>query len=388
MGFNSENGYIPTSIEAIMLSIMNNINVQFGTTYTYETFVGSNFYKYFYALAQEMQKNEIKTSEIFTYLQQYFELTNEMIQRPVGTNPGIIERFASEEFIASVKPTVEIDAGKVFICVQVDPGDKAQATATITSYANLVSGTDDSITVGATVFTAQVGAATLGTATFQAATSNEVTAQSLVDQINSHATAGALVKATRSGDIVTIKAKYGGTAGNAIALAYTNNDGNVGASVSGAFLTGGTLDPDYTANKLLIGEIIRDSVSAGVVTQGDQTQTLVLSNGQSFDFKYVLPDDITVLLRLTLTLSENNQSVIDTPEVIKQKLLDNIAARYRLGKNFEPQRYFNQMDAPWTSQVLLEYSVNNGVSYSTAVYDSEYDELFIVELGNITLVEV
>lgn len=117
---------------------------------------------------------------------------------------------------------------------------KASGNATITSYANLVSGTDDSITVGATVFTAQAGAATLGDATFQAATSNNATAASLAAQINAHATAGALVKAVATNAVVNIYAKAGGAAGNAIALVYTDNDTNVGATVSGAVLSGGS----------------------------------------------------------------------------------------------------------------------------------------------------
>ncbi len=68
MGFSSQNGYTPVSVETILLDIMSNLNTQFGTTYTIDTFVGTNYYKQFYALAQRVQLNEIKTSEIFVYL--------------------------------------------------------------------------------------------------------------------------------------------------------------------------------------------------------------------------------------------------------------------------------------------------------------------------------
>lgn len=128
----------------------------------------------------------------------------------------------------------------------------ARGVVTITSYANLVSGTDDSITVGATLFTAQAGAATPGDATFRAATDNATTAASLVTQINAHATAGALVVASRAGAVVTLTAKLNTTAGNAIALAYTDNDSNVGATVDGAFLSGGAEDADYVT----IGQLV------------------------------------------------------------------------------------------------------------------------------------
>lgn len=108
-------------------------------------------------------------------------------------------------------------------------------TVTISSYANLVSGTADTITIGATVFTAQAGAATLGTATFQAASSNNATATSLAAQINAHATAGALVYAEAAAAVVHLRSKVGGAAG-LLALVYTDNNAAVGASVSGATL--------------------------------------------------------------------------------------------------------------------------------------------------------
>lgn len=121
---------------------------------------------------------------------------------------------------------------------------RATGVITISSYANLVSGTDDVITVGATAFTAQSGAATPGDATFQAATSNAATATSLAAQINAHATASTLVYAvvTSSGVVTlySIVAGVGSTGtGNDIALSYTDNDSNVGAVLSG--LSGGKL---------------------------------------------------------------------------------------------------------------------------------------------------
>ncbi len=110
---------------------------------------------------------------------------------------------------------------------------QADGTVTITSYANLVSGTDDVITVNGTAFTAQAGAAVLGEATFQAATSNDATAASLAAQINGHATIGELVVATVVGAVVTITAIDSGWDGNDITLTYTDNDVNVGATLAG-----------------------------------------------------------------------------------------------------------------------------------------------------------
>lgn len=387
MSFSQESGYVPVDIEAIMLDIMERVNTQFGTVYTAETFIGTNFYKFFYALAQELQENEVKTSEIFSKLTQYIALTNERISRPVVTNPGLIEELSDEGYIASVKPMEDADAGKIHVCVDVDDGDHASGTVTITDFAKLVSGTDDSVSVNGTAFTAQVGAATPGAATFQAATSNAATAASLALQINSHATVSLVVRARAAGAIVTITAIHGGVAGNAIALGYTDNDSNIGATKSGTALTGGTDNDDYDDEKLAIAEIIRDSTVAGAVTQGSETETIVLSNGQSFDFKFNLPERILVHLRLTLTLSENNQVIVGDPDETKALLLAQIQERYQLGRNFEPQRYFAQADAPWTASVLLEWSDDGGSTYYSTVFNADYNELFDVRLENISLVE-
>ncbi len=388
MGFSQDAGYIPSDISTILLDVMANINTQFGTSYTADTFVGTNFYKYFYAIAQRMQENEVKTSEIFASLTQYFAITNERISRPVVTNPGLIEIMATNGYIASVKDMVIADAGKINICVNVDDGVHASGLVTITSYANLVVTSGDTVHVGATTFTAQSGAATPGAGTFQAATNNAATATSLAAQINAHATAGALVFAQAFGSLVKIAAIHGGTAGNAIVLTYTDTHSEIGATVSGSgTLAGGTANAAYAASLLALCTIIKDSTVAGCITQGTETTTIVLSNGQSFDFSYHLPNKIALLLRLTTVLSTNNEVVILSVDAQKALLMANIAARYSLGKNFEPQRYFGLVDAPWASSVLLEYSTDNGTTYVSSVYAANYNDLFTIQLSDVSLVE-
>jgi hypothetical protein len=120
---------------------------------------------------------------------------------------------------------------------------KATGVVTVTSYANLVSGTDDVVTVDGVAFTAQTGAATLGTTTFQAATSNDATAASLAAQINAHTATAAKLTAAAVGAVVTLTAKNTGFGGNDRTLTYTDNDTNVGITLSGLSagkLTGGS----------------------------------------------------------------------------------------------------------------------------------------------------
>lgn len=268
MSFTEESGYLPSTIEELMEIVRANVNAQFGTSFVKENFIGTNFYKFFYAVIQELQANEVRTAEIFQKMQEYFFVTNEMIQRPNTTHPGIFDYFGSKGYFVSTKPPIDADAGKLYICVDLDSGD-----------------------------------------------------------------------------------------------------------------------PNYAAIKLAVNQLVKDCAVGGVVTQGTEASTIVLANGQSMVFKYNLPDEVPVKLRLTVTQSENNLFTVGAPSDVAQKLYDNIVAKYRLGKNFEPQRYFSVIDAPWAESVLLEYSLDAGATWSSDVYDSDYDEVFTFELADISVVE-
>lgn len=284
MAYAQETGYVPETVEQIMERLMNGINTQFSTSYIVENFAGTNFYKYFYALAQEVQLDETKTSEIFQKLQGYFEVVNARISRPATTVPGVVEQLQNfsppsdpsiQGFVASVKPMIEVDAGKINICVDVDE------TA-----------------------------------------------------------------------------------------------------------------PGYADLKIDLCTKISQITVLGAVTQGSESETIVMSNGQAFDFKYHLPNRVPIGLRLTITVSENNQVLVGNPDDVKQTLLDNIAARYGLGKNFEPQKYFSTTDAPWASKVLLEWTddVTDGEidpvpTWESGIYEASFDDLFLTDLARIVLVE-
>ena len=146
----------------------------------------------------------------------------------------------------------------------------ARGEIEITDYAALVDGTDDTITVGATAFTAQTGAVTPGQATFQAATDEDTTAASLAAQINAHATAGALVKATVVGAVITLTAKANTTAGDTIALSYEQLGAGDGATVSGATLT----DSDDTADFVTVGQKVYFSNTTGKADDPDSDSTV------------------------------------------------------------------------------------------------------------------
>ena len=69
-------------------------------------------------------------------------------------------------------------------------------------------------------------------------------------------------------------------------------------------------------------------------------------------------------LRVTITTSKNNQYVIDSPEEVRDIIMQNLAKFYWLGKNFEPQRYLTLNEAPYAESILFEYSIDDGVTLS------------------------
>lgn len=264
MSFSQENGYVPTTFAIVMEAIRSELNIQFGTSFTPESFVGTNWYKYFYTLVQRLLENETKTSEIFLRLSQYISTTNQAIQRPSVSLPGLLDSFASRGFVVSVKKNLIADAGTISICVNTDSSA-----------------------------------------------------------------------------------------------------------------------PSYEATKLVINGLIRDFVVAGLVYMGTEISELTLSNGQQFDFAFFLPQEQPILLRLTLTSSDNQVVTLPTDIQLRTALFNNINSRYRLGWDFEPQRYFTAADAPWAATILLEYSISGGSTWISNVYQANFRTLFTFALEDI-----
>lgn len=266
MSWSQDNGYIPSTVPDLMNLVMAGLNASMGWSYTTESFAGTSAYKYYYAAVQRLVENEVKTSEIVAKIQNYFKVTNESITRPNTTAPGIVDYFFDRGYQVSVKPPLDADAGKAFICVNTD------------------------------------GAA-----------------------------------------------------------------------------------PDYATTKAKLCKIVSECVVGGVISQGTESLSIELSNGQAFDFKYYLPDKQRTYLRLTITPSNGNLASPLTTAQIKDLLLSNINARYKMGLDFEPQRYFSIVDAPWAATVLLEYSDDNA-TWTSAVFNSAFDDLFTFDLADISVV--
>lgn len=120
MPYSNKKNYTPDSFSDIMMRLMEGVNAQFKTTFVYETFVGSGFYKFFYAPVQELLAAENTFAEAYAKLQDFIRTTNERIAIPKTPREGLIETFAKAGFVVSLEPQNLDNAGKLGVCVLVD----------------------------------------------------------------------------------------------------------------------------------------------------------------------------------------------------------------------------------------------------------------------------
>ena len=141
----------------------------------------------------------------------------------------------------------------------------------------------------------------------------------------------------------------------------------------------------YLANE--IGKILRDFTAGGTVTNGTQEVSLQLPNTQVETFRFYLASKTSIKCRLTLKISRNNQYNIPSDDEAKQILINNLNNLYHLGQDFEPEKYAEiERDFPCCSEVILEYSLDNGESWLTDVAILPYNEKYTVALEDISIV--
>jgi len=267
MSYEQDRGYIPRSFEEIMDELRLGLNEQFSTNYDAETFIGTGWYRFLYPIAQRIQNNEVKISEIFVYLAEYIVQKNILINRPSVSLNGMVDAFKNAGYEASVEATREDTVGEIRIAVNLE-GD----------------------------------------------------------------------------------------------------------------------DPDFAAKKLEIATLMKNFTVGGTVSIGDQVELITLSNGQAFEYKFKLADKNKILFRLTIEDSINTAIAIPSDEDIRLAFYQHYTDRYRMGWNIEPQKYYNQGDALWAASVLVEYSLDDGVTWSDEIHDAEYDELWTLDLEDINVI--
>lgn len=163
------------------------------------------------------------------------------------------------------KTAVARSGERIPVLLEVTP---ARLVVTITSYANLVAASDDTLQIGATTFTFKASASTEDEV--GAVTNNNTTAANLVTKINAHSVAGTLFKAVANGAVVTVTAKNNATAGADIDAVYTEN-GSVGLTIDDATFTGGL---DVASDFVTVGAKVYFSDSTGKADDPNSAATI------------------------------------------------------------------------------------------------------------------
>ena len=146
-------------------------------------------------------------------------------------------------------------------------------------------------------------------------------------------------------------------------------------------------DSNYSYLVDRIGDIMLKNISAGTVSNGSVSVNKQLENGQVETFKFELPTKTSIKLKLTLQISRNNDEYIPTDNEAKEILLNNLNKYYKLGNDFEPEKYAEiNRDFPCCSKVVLEYSLDGGTNWTEAVAQLSYNTKYITNAGDITIV--
>jgi hypothetical protein len=132
---------------------------------------------------------------------------------------------------------------------------------------------------------------------------------------------------------------------------------------------------DYATTKQAIIDRMALWLTTGLFYNGAETGTKTALNGQTFTYKYALPTLIDVLVRITVTVSANAKTPILNENQIRDIFDANFALLYRLGLNFEPEKYLEiARDLPFASNILLEYSEDAGSTWDATLRTMAYDE--------------
>jgi len=128
----------------------------------------------------------------------------------------------------TVKPS-EFHPWYVALTASGAPATGTQATGTLTLAGNAIA--DETVTVGATVFTWKASAASSTEVTIGASASDSIDA--LIAKINAHPTASLVVTASAgSGDTMVVTASATGTAGTGVVTTETMTDGSWGSGAT------------------------------------------------------------------------------------------------------------------------------------------------------------
>lgn len=149
---------------------------------------------------------------------------------------------------------------------------------------------------------------------------------------------------------------------------------------------------DYTPTTNLNTQIAQvlatQAVAGGIVTIGD-ISVPVSVGGQQFDYKWTAATEANIKFKLTITVSRSAATYIESEANIKERFLKNFNDLYQLGYDIEPESYFEIVrDAQYASNILCEYSLNDGSTWASSPLKSLFNTKYVPELdtGDVKVV--
>lgn len=122
MTYTVTNGYSPRSYETILNECVQIVNQEFGTSYTSQSFTGTNLWKYLYATIQGLMTVENNIAELGVKLQDFIRTQNESLIIPRSSYDGIMQIIKDElGLVSSIKRIEEeTEAGQIFLAIDIN----------------------------------------------------------------------------------------------------------------------------------------------------------------------------------------------------------------------------------------------------------------------------
>lgn len=131
----------------------------------------------------------------------------------------------------------------------------------------------------------------------------------------------------------------------------------------------------YATLKTKIIEKMALWLTAGLYYEGTEVGTKTAVNGQVIEYKFSVPTLINILVKITVNSSSNATTPILNENQVRDKFNANFASLYRLGLDFEPEKYLEiARDLPFAADILIEYSENGGSTWSSQPRAMAYNE--------------
>lgn len=149
---------------------------------------------------------------------------------------------------------------------------------------------------------------------------------------------------------------------------------------------------DYTPSDALNNNIAKllesECIAAGIVTVGNIVVPVSVG-GQSFDYKWVKAVEKAVKFKVTITVSRSSTNYLESEIEIRDRFLANYASLYDIGYDIEPESYYEiNRDAKYASDILTQFSFDDGTTWLTVPHESLYSDKFVPTLNtqDITIV--